>query len=177
MQVNVSLLRNLAVACALGWLGSACQIAGLDRLGGSEAGSERAGRLSRQGDHAAAARSYEAATRSAPVDGRNALWLAAATEWLAANDAGAAETAIGMLVPPISTADARERVRIEAEIAVSRGDIQRAEVLMREIPAAGDAAALATRARIQFNTNHVPAAVSSLIARDRLLASTACNQS
>ena len=168
MQVNVSVLRNLAAACALAWLCAACQAA--DRLGASEAGSERAGRQSRQGDHAAAASSYEAATRSAPVDGRNALWLAAATEWLAANDAGAAEHAIGMLAPPISTADARERVRIEAEIAVSRGDTQRAVALMREIPAAGDAAALATRARIQFNTNHVPDAVSSLIARDRLLA-------
>ena len=167
MQVNVSVLRNLVVAGALVWLCAACQGAG--RLGASEAGSERAGRQSRQGDHAAAASSYEAASRSAPVDGRNAIWLAAATEWLSANDAGAADNAIGMLAPPISTADARERVRIEAEIAVSRGDTQRAVALMREIPAAGDAAALATRARIQFNTNHVPDAVSSLIARDRLL--------
>ena len=171
MQVNVSVLRNLAMTCALVWLCAACQIA--DRLGTSEAGSERAGRQSRQGDHAAAARSYEAATRSAPVDGRNSLWLAAATEWLAANDAGAAHNAIGMLAPPISAADARERVRIEAEIAVSRGDTQRAVALMREIPAAGDAAALATRARIQFNTNQVPDAVSSLISRDRLLTDTA----
>jgi hypothetical protein len=173
MQVNVSFLRNLAIACALGWLASACQIPGLDRPGGPQGGSERAARQSRQGDHAAAARSYEAATRAAPVDGRNALWLDAANEWLAANDAGAAEHAIGMLAPPVSTADAHERVRIQAEIAVSRGDTQRAVVLMREIPAAGDAAALATRARIQFNTNHVPDAVSSLVARDRLLTDAA----
>jgi hypothetical protein len=170
MQVNVSVLRILAVACALAWLGAACQIT--DRLGGPQGGPERAARQSRQGDHVAAAKSYEAATRSAPVEGRNALWLAAANEWLAANDAGAAEHAIGMLAPPISTADAHERVRIEAEIAVSRGDTQRAVALMREIPGAGDAAALATRARIQFSTSHVPDAVSSLIARDRLLANT-----
>lgn len=168
MQVNVSVLRNLAVACALVCLGTSCQIA--DRMGGSQAGPERAARQARQGDHAAAARSYEAATRNAPVDGRNGLWLAAAREWLAANDAGAADNAVGMLAPLISTADARERVRIQAEIAVSRGDTQRALALMREIPDAGDAAALATRARIQFNTNQVPAAVSSLIARDRMLA-------
>jgi hypothetical protein len=173
MQVNVSVLRNFAVACALGWLASACQIPGLDRPGGSQAGSERAGRQSRQGDHAAAARSYEAATRTAPADGRNALWLDAATEWLAAGDATAAETAIRMLVPPIATADARERVRIEAELAVSRGDTQRAVALMREIPDAADAASLATRARIQFSTNHLPDAVSSLIARDRLLTDAA----
>lgn len=171
MQVNVSVLRNFIAACALVWLCAACQVT--DRLGGSEAGSERAGRQSRQGDHAAAARSYEAGTRSAPVNGRNALWLSAATEWLAANDVAAAGTAIGMLVPPIATADARERVRIQAEIALARGDTQRALTLMREIPAAGDAAALATRARIQFNTNRVPDAVGSLIARDRLLTDAA----
>jgi hypothetical protein len=168
MQVNVSVLRNFIAACALVWLCAACQVA--DRLGGPDAGPERAGRQSRQGDHAAAARSYETATRSAPAAERNALWLAAAAEWLAAGDAGAAETAIGMLAPPIATVDARERVRIEAEIAVTRGDTERALTLMREIPDAGDAAALATRARIQFNANRVPAAVSSLIARDRLLA-------
>jgi hypothetical protein len=171
MQVNVSVLRNLAVACALVWLCAACQVA--DRLGGPGAGSERAGRQARQGDHAAAARSYEAAARAAPAAERNALWLSAAVEWLAANDVAAAGAAIGMLVPPIATADARERVRIEAEIALARGETQRALTLMREIPDAGDAAALATRARIQFSTKRVPDAVSSLIARERLLTDAA----
>ena len=169
MQVNVSILRNLVAACALAWLCSACQIPGLDR----QTGAERAGRQSRQGDHAAAARSYEAAARTAPAAGRNALWLSAAAEWVAASDTAAADTAIGMLVPPIATADARERVRIQAEIALARGETQRALTLMREIPDAGDAAGLATRARIQFSTNRVPEAVSSLIARDRLLTDAA----
>ncbi len=176
MQVNVSVLRSLVAAFALGWLSSACQIPGLDRLGGSEAGSERAGRQSRQGDHAAAARSYEAATRTAPAAERNALWLSAAAEWLAAGDSAAAENAIGTLMPPVSTAEARERVRIEAEIALMRGETQRALTLLREIPDSGDAAALATRARIQFNTGRVPDAVASLIARDRLLTDAAARQ-
>ncbi|MGB5132897.1 MAG: penicillin-binding protein activator, partial [Steroidobacteraceae bacterium] len=88
----------------------------------------------------------------------------------------AAETATGMLAPPIATADARERVRIQAEIAIMRGDAQRAQALMREIPDANDAAALATRAKIQFNTNHVADAVKTLIARDRLMTDAAGRQ-
>jgi outer membrane PBP1 activator LpoA protein len=166
MQANVSVLRSLVAACALAWLCSACQIPG---LGTQEAGPERAGRQARQGDHAGAARSYEAAARSAPTAQRNALWLSAATEWLAAGDATAAESAIGMLMPPIATADAHERVRIEAEIALARGETQRAATLMRGIPESDDPAALATRAHILFTTNRVPDAVSILVARDRLL--------
>ena len=170
MQVNVAVLRNLLAACVLGSLAGACQIGGLDRQGGTQAAAER---QSRQGDHAAAARSYEAAARSAAAAGSNALWLAAAREWLAAGDATAAETAIGQLAPPIATADARERVRIEAEIAIARGDSQRALTLMREITDANDAAVLATRARIQFSTNYVADAVTTLIARDRLMTDAA----
>ena len=173
MQVNVSVLRNLVAACALAWLSSACQVPGLDRPAGREAAAERAGRQSRLGDHASAARSYEAVARAAPAAERNASWLSAAAEWVAAGDAAAADTAVGMLAPPISTADANERARVQAEIALARGETQRAVTLMREIPEAGDAAALATRARIQFNADRVPAAVSSLIARDRLLANKA----
>ena len=173
MQVNVIVLRNLLVACVLGMLAGACQIPGLDRLGGPQGSAERAERQSRQGDHAAAARTYEAAAHNATASARNGLWLSAAREWLAVGDATAAETAIGELAPPIATADAQERVRIQAEIAIARGDAQRAQTLMREIPEANDAAALATRARIQFNTNHVPDAVTTLIARDRLMTDSA----
>ena len=169
MQVNVSFLRVLAPACAFAWLVSACTIPGLDHPGGREGSAERASRQSRQGDHAAAARSYESAARAAPAAERNALWLSAANEWVVASDLTAAETAIGMLALPVATADAHERVRVQAEIALARGETQRAATLMREIPDSVDEAALATRARIQFNTNHVAEAVTILIARDRLL--------
>ena len=179
MQVNVSVLRNLAAACAFAWLAGACAMAGLGGMGGRETGIERAARQSRQGDHLSAARSYEAAARAAAAAEKNALWLSAASEWVAANDLAAGETDIGMLAPPISTADAHERVRIQAEMALARGETQRAATLMREIPDSVDAASLATRARIQFNSNHVPEAVTTLISRDRLLtdpASRTANQ-
>ena len=173
MQVNVNATRILAAACALAWLASACTIPGLGHLGGHEGTAERAVRQSRQGDHAPAARIYESAARAAPAAERNALWLSAASEWVAANDLAAAEIAVSRLTLPVSTADAHERVRIQAEIALARGETQRAENLMREIPDAVDEAALATRARIQFSTNHVPDAVSTLISRDRLLTDAA----
>jgi len=173
MQANVSVVRTLLAACALGWMCAACQLPGLDRLGGTQAAVERASRQSRQGDHAAAARSYEAAARIVPAADRNGMWLAATAEWLAAADTTAAEAALGMLVPPVATAQARERVRLEAEIALARGQTQRAVALLREIPDSGDPAALATRARIQFSAGRVVDAVTTLIARDRLLTGAA----
>jgi len=174
MQANVSVVSKLIAIAVVGSLCAACQVPGLDRPGGS--GAERATRQSRQGEHSAAAQSYESTARNAPATDRNGLWLAAATEWLAAGDAAAAAASIGMLAPPVSTADAHEKVRIEAEIALARGDLQRALALLREIPDSGDAAALATRAGIQFTAGRVADAVTSLIARDRLLTGPAARQ-
>ena len=176
MQANVSTVRSLLAVCGIAALCAGCQIPGLDRLGGTEAVIERANRQARQGEHMAAARSYESAARSASAAAANAFWLSAAAEWLAAGDSAAAESATGMLAPPVSTANALERARIEAEIALARGQTQRAVALLREIPAGGDAAALATRARIQFSAGRVHEAVASLAARDRLLTGAGARQ-
>ncbi|HLG53378.1 MAG TPA: penicillin-binding protein activator [Steroidobacteraceae bacterium] len=176
MQANVRTLRSLLAVCGLAALCAGCQIPGLDRLGGTEAVIERANRQAKQGEHAAAARSYESAARLAPGAEANALWLSAATEWLAAGNDAAAESATGWLAPPVSTVHARERARIEAEIALARGQTQRAVTLLREIPEGGGAAALATRARIQFSAGRVPDAVASLAARDRLLTGAGARQ-
>lgn len=170
MQANIRLARNLVAACLIAALAAACQIPGLQQAGSAQAAAERAARQSRQGDHGAAARNYENAARSAAAADRNAYWLAAANEWIAAGDLGAAETAIAMLAPPISAADTREQLRLAAEMALARGDTKRAAALLRDIPDGDNAAVLATRARVQFGNLQVPAAVASLIARDRLLA-------
>lgn len=175
MQANVSAISKLIAAVVVGSLCAACQVPGLGRPAGPEAGVERAARQSRQGEHSAAARTYEAAARNPAAVERNGLWLAAAAEWLAAGNAAAAENSISMLEPPVSMADAREKTRIEAEIALARGDLQRALQLLREIPDS-DAAALATRAGIQFKTGRAADAVTSLIARERFLTSAAARQ-
>ena len=176
MQANMRTVRSLLAVCGLAALCAGCQIPGLDRLGGTEAAVERANRQARQGEHAAAAKSYESAARAATDGEANALWLSAASEWLAAGDSAAAESATGMLALPVSRTHAGERTRIEAEIALARGQTQRAVTLLREIPEGGDAAALATRARIQFSAGRVPDAVASLAARDRLLTGAASRQ-
>lgn len=173
MQVNERTSLRLAAACLAAALTAACQIPGLERGGGPEAAQQRAERLARQGEHGAAARSFELAARSSPETDRNRLWLAAAAQWIAAADIGAAEVAAGMLAPPISEADTRERLRIDVEIALARGDRARAASLLRGLPETGDAASLETRARVHFGELRVADAVTTLIAREALLADPA----
>jgi outer membrane PBP1 activator LpoA protein len=168
-------VAGTASAALLAALLAACQLAGAPLGGGSAADAERAQRLSRQGDHAAAARAYEAAARSAAPDAVNGLWLAAAGEWVLSAEPDAAEDAVARLVQPLSPADAREQRRIDAEIAVAHGDTARAAEILRGLEG-DDAATLATRARVQFASLRVPDAVSNLIARDRLLTSAADRQ-
>ncbi|MGH8129580.1 MAG: penicillin-binding protein activator [Steroidobacteraceae bacterium] len=175
MQANIRIARNLVAAGLLAAMTAACQMAGLPPLGGADAAAERAARQSRQGDHAAAARSYEAAARSAMEGDRNPFWLAAAGEWLQGANIGAAEAAIANVTPPLSAGDTRERLRLDTEIALARGDTARAAELLRGI--SGDnAATLTTRARVQFSSLRVADAVSSLIARERLLTNAADRQ-
>jgi outer membrane PBP1 activator LpoA protein len=168
MQANVRTARNFAVTLLMVALLGACQMAGLPSLGGAGDAANRAARQSRQGDHLAAARNYEAAAQSAAHSDRNPYWLAAAGEWLLASDVNAAEAALANVAAPLSAADTRERLRLDIEVALARGDTARAAELLRGIPG-DDAAALATRARVQFGSLKVADAVSSLIARDRLL--------
>ncbi len=168
-------IAGTAAAVLLAAVLAACQLAGLAESGGSGAAAERALRLARQGDHAAAARAYEAAARSAAPDAVNALWLAAASEWISAAEPDAAGDATANLVQPLSAADARAQRRIDAEIALARGDTARATEILRGL-SGDDAATLATRARVQFAALRVADAVSNLMARDRLLTSAADRQ-
>jgi outer membrane PBP1 activator LpoA protein len=175
MQAKLRIARNAIAAALAAVLVAACQTAGFPPLGGTDAAVERAGRQSRQGDHAAAARSYEAAARGAAAGSGNRLWLAAAGEWLRGADVAAAEAAMANLVAPLSGADTREQRRLDAEIALARGDTARAAEILRGIDG-DDQATLATRARVQFGNLRIADAVSSLIARDKLLASAADRQ-
>ena len=174
MQANLRLARMAAVAVLAGSL-AACQMAGIPSPGGADAAAERAARLSREGDHAGAAQRYEAAARAAAPDAVNAYWLAAAREWLFDAKVDAAAAAMANLAPPLSAADSREQRRLEAEVALARGDTARAAEILRGITG-DDAASLATRARVQFVSLRVADAVTSLVARDKLLTSAADRQ-
>src|SRR5688500_362424 len=164
MQANVRIARRL-VAIGLIAVLAACQIPGLDRVGSSEGATERATRQSRQGEHTAAARTYETAARAAPPVDQNSLWLAAAGEWILAGDSAAATHAIQMLAPPVTADETREKLRLETELALARGDTERALAMLREIPDDGTQGVLATRARVQFGSLRVAEAVKSLVER------------
>ncbi len=170
MQAPVRFARCLAAAGIFAVLACACQIPGLDRTGGTEGAIQRAERQSNQGQYRAAAETYEAAARAAVATDRNTLWLAAASEWIAAGDADAAQAAMGQLAPPVSAAETREKQRLDAELALARGDTDRAAAMLRELQDDGSEGVLATRARVQFGSLQVPEAVRTLIARERLLA-------
>ncbi|MGQ0384921.1 MAG: penicillin-binding protein activator [Gammaproteobacteria bacterium] len=169
MQAMFRHASRFAAAALVAVAVAACQMAGLDRGAGPEGAAARAERLARQSDHTAAARAWELAARNAVEGERNRLWLAAAAAWISARDIASAEVAIGMLAPPISEADTRERLRLDVEIAVARGDHARAAALLRGLPETGDAAALATRARVHFGELRIADAVATLIARESLL--------
>jgi hypothetical protein len=148
---------------------AACQLPGLDRASGADDAADRAVRQSRQGDHAAAAKSYESAARAALPADANPLWLAAAGEWIAGGDLAAAQNAISLLTPPVSAAETREKLRLETEMALARGETERALGMLRALPPDGNAKVLATRARVQFGSLRVAEAVRSLIEREQLL--------
>src|SRR5262245_21842991 len=171
MQAKRAIARNAAVIALVAAFACACAT-GLPLLGGADAAAERAARLAQQGDHAGAARGYEAAAKAAAAGTANPFWLAAASEWIAGADVAGAEAALANVAPPLSPADAREERRLDAEVALARGDTARAAEILKGIQG-DDAATLATRARVQFQGLRVADAVSSLVARERLLTSAA----
>ena len=173
MQAKLRIARNALAAILVAALAAACQVTGLPGLGADPA--ERAARLAREGDHAGAAQSFEAAAKAAAAGTGNALWLAAAGEWLQARNVGAAENALANVAPPVAAADAREQRRLDAEVALARGDTARAAEILKEL-SGDDAATLATRARVQFGSLQVADAVTTLMARDRVLTSPADRQ-
>jgi outer membrane PBP1 activator LpoA protein len=174
MQAKLRIAGTAAALLACALL-AACSLTGTAAGGGPGGDAARAERLARQGDHAAAARAYESAARGAEADEANRLWLAAAGEWTLGAEPDAAEAALGNLVAPVAAADAREQKRLEAEIALARGDTARAAEALRGLTG-DDAATLATRARVRFAELRVADAVSLLMARDRLLTTTADRQ-
>ena len=175
MQAKRAIARNAAVVALVAALACACKMTGLPSLGGADAAAERAARLAHQGDHAGAARSYETAAKAAAAGTANPLWLAAASEWLAGADVAAAEAALANVASPLSAADAREQRRLDAEVALARGDTARAAEILKGLQG-DDVATLATRARVQFQGLRVADAVTNLVARDRLLTNAADRQ-
>lgn len=167
MQSPRLLARFALIALSAGVV--ACQPLESLRAPPGAAAEERAARLAQRGEHAAAARGFEEAAAAAPAERANALWLRAAGSWLAAGQPDAADRAIARLLPPLGAADARERARLGAELAIARNQPRQALELLDGAGSPQDAASLATRARAQFALGQLGAAISTLGSRERLL--------
>ena len=168
MQAYCTLPR-LAAAFFLAALVAACQPTAGVRPDAGRAMESRAVELAGRGDHTAAAQSWEQAAAAAPQARANGLWLAAAREHLAAGNGAGAERSLARLTQPIAAADAHERTRLTAELALLARQPERALALLDTAAAAQDPATLATRARAQFALGRVPAAVETLAAREAQL--------
>jgi outer membrane PBP1 activator LpoA protein len=168
MQASCTLPR-LAALILLSALMAACQPGAGVRPDAAGAIESRAAQLAGRGEHAAAAQSWEQAAAAAPQARANGLWLAAAREWLAAGNGAAMERALARLTQPVTVADAQERTRLMAEIALLARQPDRALALLEGAGAAQDPATLATRARVQIALGRVPEAVATLVSRDAQL--------
>jgi outer membrane PBP1 activator LpoA protein len=145
-------------------------IAGCSTNARPPASLERAAALSARGDHAAAAREYEALAISLRGNSVNASLLPAAKEWLRANDAPAAEATLARLVTPLEAGQADARALLLAEAALVRGEAARGWELMGKGGTPVGAARIdeyhALRQRLALATNRPLQAIRSQADRE-----------
>ncbi len=139
----------------------------------SVASVERAAAFAARGDHAAAAREYEAvAAATAESVVANAALLPAAGEWLRAGDAAAAEQALGRLLPPLDTEQTDARGLLLAEAALLRGDAARGWEILAAVRAPLGAGRIeayhALRQRLALASNRPLQAIRSHAEREAI---------
>ncbi|MBM4216862.1 MAG: penicillin-binding protein activator [Gammaproteobacteria bacterium] len=141
---------------------------------------ERAAALSARGDHAAAAREYEALSIATRGSATNATLLPAAKEWLRANDAAAAEAALARLVTPLEVGQSDTRLLLLAEAALVRGEAARGWELIGTMGAPVGALRIddfhALRQRLALATNRPIQAIRSQIDRETAAVDAAATQ-
>lgn len=155
-------------------------IAGCSTNARPPASLERAAALSARGDHAAAAREYEALSVAARGNSINATLLPAAKEWLRANDAAAAESALARMVTPLEAGQSDARTLLLAEAALVRGEAARGWELIGTVGTPVGAARIdeyhALRQRLALATNRPLQAVRSQIDRETAATDAAATQ-
>lgn len=141
---------------------------------------ERAVALAARGDHAAAAREYEALAASARGSAINASLLPAAKEWLRANDAAAAEGVLNRLAAPLEAGEQDSRTLLLAEAALLRGDAARGWELLGTVNAPVGPQRIdeyhALRQRLALATNRPLQAIRSQIDRESVAPDTAAKE-
>ena len=145
--------------------------------GASPASVDRAERLSRQGNHAAAAEMYKRlADANAPPESVN-LAFSATREWLAAGRAEDAQRVLTAIGTPALPAQVFELSLLSIDVQLARGqgaEAWRRVSAMTEPRAPRDAAALlALRQRVALATNRPVEAVQAAVAQERIAATDA----
>lgn len=155
-------------------------IAGCSTNSRPPASLERAAALSARGDHAAAAREYEALSAQARGTALNPVLISAAKEWLRASDAGAAEAAIARLVTPLESDQPSMRSLLLAEAALLRGEASRGWEILSSVGTPVGAARIdeyhALRQRLALATNRPLQAIRSQADRETVAADAAATQ-
>lgn len=134
---------------------------------------ERAAALAERGDHAAAAREYEAvAASTAESLIANAAWLPATREWLRAANPDAAAQALARLMPPLDELQVFDRDLLGADVALRRGENARGWELLAALRAPSGAARIdayhALRQQLALATNRPLQAIRSQVEREAL---------
>lgn len=131
---------------------------------------ERAAAFAARGEHASAARDYEAIANFAPAAVANDFKLLAALEWLAARDPRKAETTLESLTDPLDTRQALSRDLSAAEAALALGEPARGWSMLEKVSPPSANADFdryhSMRQRLAFATGRALAGIASSRARE-----------
>jgi outer membrane PBP1 activator LpoA protein len=131
---------------------------------------ERAAAFAARGEHASAARDYEAVANFAPAAVANDFKLLAALEWLAARDPRKAQTTLESLTDPLDTRQALSRDLTAAEAALALGEPARGWSILEKVSPPSANADFdryhSLRQRLAFATGRALAGIGSSRARE-----------
>lgn len=165
------ILQSLTIA-GIAILLTGCP-ASLGPMSGAPPSTERARSLEQQGDHAGAARVYEALAGQNSGTEQNAFLLQAAREFLRARQADDASRLLNAIVPPLTADQTLERQLLGVELALARGQGSQAWQQLATItePRTAPAASrfLEVKGRAAFAAGRPADAVRAEMAREKWL--------
>jgi hypothetical protein len=176
MHNRVKLLKGCLLSCILAFLVASCSTPPVQEgPSGTDRRMQQAEKLARDGNHAAAAQTYEALASEYPQELRDRLKLRAAREYVRAGSVERANSILAQVSGTLPTQDFALRAQTAAEIALRT---QRPDKALTELdripqPLARDAVpdVLALRARAQFALKRPAAAVATALEREKVLTS------
>ena len=165
------ILQSLTIA-GIAILLTGCP-ASLGPMSGAPPSTDRARSLEQQGDHAGAARVYEALAGQNSGTAQNAFLLQAAREFLRARQADDASRVLNAIVPPLTADQTLERQLLGVELTLARGQGSQAWQQLATItePRTAPAASrfLEVKGRAAFAAGRPADAVRAEMAREKWL--------